>query len=200
MQRLYPLQHGRILIDGHDIARVTQQSLRDAIAVVPQDISMLNRIAAWKTSAMDGQTPATMKCCARRSRRDAGPSSKRCLKGSRPWLATAASSFRAASGSALPSRARFVKDAPILIFDEATAALDSESEEAIREAIDSLMRGRTVITIAHRLSTLRNFDRILVMQAGRLVEDGAPEELMRTDGHYRRLVNRELSRLAKQAA
>ena len=94
----------------------------------------------------------------------------------------------------------FLKNAPLLIFDEATSALDPESEEAIREAMEILMHGRTVIAIAHRLSTLRHFDRILVLHAGRLVEDGAPDALMRQDGPYRRLVNRELSRLAKQAA
>jgi ATP-binding cassette subfamily B protein len=94
----------------------------------------------------------------------------------------------------------FLKNAPLLILDEATSALDSESEEAIREALERLMAGRTVIAIAHRLSTLRNFDRIVVLQAGKLVEDGPPDALMRGDGVYRDLVNRELDRLARQAA
>jgi ATP-binding cassette subfamily B protein len=92
----------------------------------------------------------------------------------------------------------FLKDAPLLILDEATSALDIEAEEAIRETLESLMAGRTVITIAHRLSTLRNFDRILVLQGGRLVEDGAPDALMRGQGVYHDLVSRELSRLAEQ--
>ena len=73
------------------------------------------------------------------------------------------------------------------MLDEATSALDIESEEAIREALDRLMRGRTVLAIAHRLSTLRGFDRILVLQAGHIIEDGPPDELMRRDGAYRRL-------------
>ncbi len=94
----------------------------------------------------------------------------------------------------------FLKDAPILLLDEATSALDSESEEAIRAALDALMRGRTVIAIAHRLSTLRNFDRIVVLQAGRIVEDGPPEQLLRADGPYRNLIRREVSRLAAHAA
>ena len=89
----------------------------------------------------------------------------------------------------------FLKDAPILLLDEATSALDIESEEAVREALDRLMRGRTVLAIAHRLSTLRGFDRILVLQAGRIVEDGPPDQLMRRSGAYRRLIEREIARL-----
>ena len=92
-----------------------------------------------------------------------------------------------------------LKNSPILLLDEATSALDSESEEAIRRALDNLMQGRTVLAIAHRLSTLRNFDRIVVLREGRLVQDGAPDELMRQEGPYRALVEREVSRL-KQAA
>jgi ATP-binding cassette subfamily B protein len=94
----------------------------------------------------------------------------------------------------------FLKNAPLLILDEATSSLDGESEETIREALEDLMRGRTVIAIAHRLSTLRNFDRILLLQKGRLIEDGAPEVLMRRRGAYYQLVDRELNRLAKRAA
>jgi ATP-binding cassette, subfamily B, bacterial len=94
----------------------------------------------------------------------------------------------------------FLKDAPLLLLDEATSALDSESEEAIQETLGSLMRGRTVIAIAHRLSTVRNFDRIIVLQAGQVVQDGPPDQLMRHEGIYRGLIQREMSRLAKQAA
>ena len=94
----------------------------------------------------------------------------------------------------------FLKNSPILLLDEATSALDSESEEAIRQALEQLMAGRTVIAIAHRLSTLRNFDRILVLQSGRLVQDGAPNDLMRSEGPYSALVKREMSRLSNQAA
>ena len=94
----------------------------------------------------------------------------------------------------------FLKNAPLLILDEATSSLDGDAEETIREALEDLMRGRTVIAIAHRLSTLRNFDRILLLQKGRLIEDGAPEVLMHRRGAYYQLVDRELSRLAKRAA
>jgi ATP-binding cassette subfamily B protein len=94
----------------------------------------------------------------------------------------------------------FLKDAPILLLDEATSALDSESEEAVREALDRLMGNRTVIAIAHRLSTLRSFDRIVVVQAGEVCEDGAPQTLVRRKGVYSKLLQREVARLVKQAA
>jgi ATP-binding cassette subfamily B protein len=94
----------------------------------------------------------------------------------------------------------FLKDAPLLLLDEATSALDGDSEEAIREALGRLMQGRTVIAIAHRLSTLRHFDRVIVLQAGKVVQDGPPDSLARHKGLYRNLVQREMSRLAQQAA
>jgi ATP-binding cassette subfamily B protein len=90
----------------------------------------------------------------------------------------------------------FLKDAPLLLLDEATSALDGSSEELIREALGRLMRGRTVLAIAHRLSTVRNFDRILVLEKGRLVQDGSPEGLLRADGIYRRSIEAEIGRLA----
>jgi ATP-binding cassette, subfamily B, bacterial len=93
-----------------------------------------------------------------------------------------------------------LKDSPLLLLDEATSAPDSDSEEAIRRALDHLMRGRTVMAIAHRLSTLRNFDRIIVLRSGRVVQEGPPDELARRDGPYRDLIEREVSRLARQAA
>ena len=94
----------------------------------------------------------------------------------------------------------FLKNAPILLLDEATSALDSEAEEAIRDALSRLMRGRTVIAAAHRLSTLRNFDRLVVLRSGAIVQDGEPENLLETDGPYRTLVMQEVKRLSRQAA
>ena len=88
-----------------------------------------------------------------------------------------------------------MKDAPILLLDEATSALDSHSEELIREALTTLMNGRTVIAIAHRLSTLRSFDRIIVVQNGQVVQDGRPDNLLRKAGAYKSLVDLEFSRL-----
>jgi len=94
----------------------------------------------------------------------------------------------------------FLKDAPILLLDEATSALDSESEETIREALDRLMRGRTVIAIAHRLSTLRNFERIVVLRGGAVAQDGQPDKLVLREGLYREFVEREVQRLPQRAA
>ena len=94
----------------------------------------------------------------------------------------------------------FLKDAPLLLLDEATSALDSESEEAVRKALDRLMRGRTVIAIAHRLSTVRNFDRIIVLQGGRIVQDGPPDHLAHREGVYRRLLQQEVGRLTRRTA
>jgi ATP-binding cassette, subfamily B, bacterial len=89
----------------------------------------------------------------------------------------------------------FLKDAPLLLLDEATSALDGDSEELIRETLAHLMRGRTVLAIAHRLSTVRSFDRILVLEKGRMVQDGSPEVLLRRDGAYRKLIHAEMNRL-----
>jgi ATP-binding cassette subfamily B protein len=94
----------------------------------------------------------------------------------------------------------FLKNAPILLLDEATSALDSESEDAIRDALNRLMNGRTVIAIAHRITTLRQFDRIVVINAGAIIEDGPPGQLIKQGGHFSRLMNKEASALSTYAA
>jgi ATP-binding cassette, subfamily B, bacterial len=199
MQRFYRVQNGRILIDGHDIVRATETSLRDAIAVVPQDTALLNRtlmenIRYGRPDATDEEVwdAATAARC--KPFIDNMPRGLDTIVGDRGVKLSGGQRQRIAIARA------FLKDAPLLILDEATSALDSESEEAIRNALENLMVGRTVITIAHRLSTLRHFDRILVLQSGKLIEDGAPEMLMRNHGVYHDLVSRELGRLAEQTA
>ena len=92
-----------------------------------------------------------------------------------------------------------LKDSPIVLLDEATSSLDSQSEELIRQALDRLMQARTVVAIAHRLSTLRSFDRIVVLDRGRVVQDGSPDDLLRRGGPYRTLVDGELARLQRAA-
>jgi len=199
MQRFYRVDDGRILIDGHDIARVTDSSLRNAIAVVPQDTTLLNRtllenIRYGRPDANDDEVwkAATAAHC--RSFIENLPRGLDTMIGDRGVRLSGGQRQRIAIARA------FLKNAPLLILDEATSSLDGESEETIREALEDLMRGRTVIAIAHRLSTLRNFDRIVLLQKGRLIEDGAPEALMRRRGAYYQLVDRELNRLAKRAA
>jgi ATP-binding cassette, subfamily B, bacterial len=198
LQRFYDVQQGRILVDGQDIARVTQESLRDAIGVVPQDISLFQRsvmenIRYGKPDASDDEVREAASA-ARCDFINDLPDGMRTLVGERGVKLSGGQRQRIAIARA------FLKNAPLLLLDEATSALDSESEEAIREALGRLMNGRTVIAIAHRLSTVRNFDRVVVLQLGKVAQDGAPDFLVRREGLYRQLVQREMDRLTAQAA
>ncbi len=198
LQRFYDVQTGRILIDGQDIARVTQASLREAIGVVPQDISLFQRsvldnIRYGRPDASDDDIMEAA-IAARCDFIEKLPQGMLTIVGDRGIKLSGGQRQRIAIARA------FLKDAPLLLLDEATSALDSDSEEMIREALGRLMHHRTVIAIAHRLSTVRNFDRIVVLQAGQVVQDGPPDQLMRRDGLYRELVQREMVRLAAQAA
>lgn len=197
LQRFYDIQHGNIVIDGQDISRVTQQSLREAISVVPQDISLFHRsimenIRYGRPNATDDEVLRAA-IAARCDFIEGLPEGMDTIVGDRGIKVSGGQRQRIAIARA------FLKDAPILLLDEATAALDSESEEAIREALSRLMRGRTVIAIAHRLATLRNFDRVVMLQGGRIIEDGPPDILVKSKGPYRELVNREMGRLAAHA-
>jgi len=198
LQRFYDVQRGSITIDGQDISRVTQQSLREAISVVPQDISLFHRsimenIRYGRPNATDDEVLRAA-IAARCDFIENLPEGMSTMVGDRGIKVSGGQRQRIAIARA------FLKDAPILLLDEATASLDSESEEAIREALSRLMRGRTVIAIAHRLATLRNFDRVVVLQGGRIIEDGPPDILVQGRGPYRELVAREMGRLASHAA
>jgi ATP-binding cassette, subfamily B, bacterial len=197
LQRFYDPQSGSITIDGQDISRVTQQSLREAISVVPQDISMFHRsimenIRYGRPTATDDEVLRAA-ISARCDFVETLPEGLATMVGDRGVKLSGGQRQRIAIARA------FLKDAPILLLDEATAALDSESEEAIREALSRLMRGRTVIAIAHRLATLRNFDRVVMLKGGKIIEDGPPDRLMQGEGPYRQLVTQEMSRLASAA-
>jgi ATP-binding cassette subfamily B protein len=198
LQRFYDVNQGHISIDGQNISRVTQDSLREAISVVPQDISLFHRsimenIRYGRPTASDDEVLRAA-IAARCDFVETLPEGLATMVGDRGVKLSGGQRQRIAIARA------FLKDAPILLLDEATAALDSESEEAIREALGRLMRGRTVIAIAHRLATLRNFDRVIMLQAGQVIEDGRPDSLMQGRGPYRELVTREMSRLATHAA
>ncbi len=198
LQRFYDVQDGRTLIDGQDVARVTQESLREAIGVVPQDISLFHRsvmenIRYGRPDASDEEV-LDAAFAARCDFIEHLPHGMRTLVGERGVKLSGGQRQRIAIARA------FLKNAPLLLLDEATSALDSESEEAIREALGRLMHGRTVIAIAHRLSTVRNFDRVVVLQFGKVVQEGAPDLLVRHEGPYRQLVQREMDRLNSQAA
>ena len=199
LQRFYDPQRGRVLIDNQDIATVTQESLRAAIGVVPQDVSLFQRsvmenIRYGRPHAADEDV-----CAAAAAARSLDfiatlPDGMDTLVGERGVKLSGGQRQRIAIARA------FLKDAPLLLLDEATSSLDSESEATIREALDRLMRGRTVIAIAHRLATVRDFDRIIVLRAGQIVQDGPPDQLMRREGIYRWLVQQEIGRLNSCAA
>ena len=198
LQRFYDAQDGRILIDGQDIARVTQESLREAIGVVPQDISLFHRsvmenIRYGRPDAADEEV-LDAAFAARCDFIEDLPNGMRTLVGDRGVRLSGGQRQRIAIARA------FLKNAPLLLLDEATSALDSELEEAIREALGRLMHGRTVVAIAHRLSTVRHFDRIVVLQLGKVVQDGPPDVLFHREGVYRRLVQSEMDRLSRAAA
>jgi ATP-binding cassette subfamily B protein len=197
LQRFYDVQGGHILIDSQDISRVTQESLRASISVVPQDTSLFQRtvmenIRYGRPNASDEEVLQAA-IAARCEFIEGLPDGFATKVGDRGLRLSGGQRQRIAIARA------FLKKAPILLLDEATSALDSESEEAIREALQRLMQGKTVLAIAHRLSTLRSFDRIVVLQSGCIMQDGSPDALIRNEGIYRGLVMQEMSRLRKEA-
>jgi ATP-binding cassette subfamily B protein len=198
IQRSHNIDQGRILIDGQDVSRITQESIREAISFVSQDIAMLHRsvlenIRYGKPDASDAEVAKAVEAARCRDFIEAMPQGFATIVGDHGARLSGGQRQRIAIARAL------LKDSPILLLDEATSSLDSESEEEIRKALDRLMDGRTVIAIAHRLSTLRSFDRIVVLHQGRVAQDGSPDELLRRDGPYRRLVEHEMARLAQAA-
>jgi ATP-binding cassette subfamily B multidrug efflux pump len=193
--RFFDLEGGRILIDGQDIATVSQESLRTQISMVTQDTSLLHRsisdnIRYGRPNASEADIIAASKMAhahefiveledwRRRRGYDAhvGERGVKLSGGQRQRVAIARV---------------ILKDAPILVLDEATSALDSEVEAAIQSSLGTLMERRTVIAIAHRLSTIAQMDRLVVLDHGRIVEQGSHGELLRRDGHYAALWRRQ---------
>lgn len=191
IQRLHDVTAGRILVDGQDIAGVTQESLRGAIAVVAQEPILFHRTLAENIAyARPDATQADIETAALLANAHdfivGLPAGYRTLVGERGVKLSGGERQRVAIARA------FLADAPILILDEATASLDSESEALIQQAVERLMTGRTVIVVAHRLSTVRALDRILVFDQGSIVEQGTHKTLIaRTGGIYRRLFERQ---------
>ena len=193
--RFHDVEGGRITIDGQDVRDVTQESLRAAIGVVTQDTSMLHRsIAANIRYGQPQATAAEVEAAARQAH------AHEFIVGLRDWKDRAGYEAHAGErGVKLSGGQRqrvalarvILKNAPILVLDEATSALDSEIEAAIQEQLETLMQGKTVIAIAHRLSTIARMDRLVVMDAGRIVEQGTHDELLRAGGHYALLWKRQ---------
>ncbi|ASS56810.1 ABC transporter ATP-binding protein [Rhizobium leguminosarum] len=193
--RFYDIEDGAILIGGQDIRAVTQASLRRAIGVIAQDVALLHRSVG--DNIRYGRPEATtneIEAVAKMASADVfiadlsdgeGRSGYDAFVGDRGIKLSGGQRQRVAIARVL------LKDAPILVLDEATSALDSESEAAIQERLNLVMEGKTVIAIAHRLSTIARMDRIVVLDHGRIVEEGSPDELVERDGLFARLWKRQ---------
>ncbi|WP_337369168.1 ABC transporter ATP-binding protein [Senegalimassilia faecalis] len=188
--RLSDIQDGRILIDGQNVADCTQQSLRRSIAYVPQEALLFHRTIAENISY--GRPDATMEQI-REAARQANalefienlPQGFETITGERGVKLSGGQRQRVAIARAL------LADCPVLVLDEATSALDSESEALVQDALKKLMRGRTCIVVAHRLSTVASLDRIVVLDHGKVVEDGPHAELIKAGGEYAHLWDRQ---------
>ncbi|WP_278422379.1 ABC transporter ATP-binding protein [Stutzerimonas kunmingensis] len=183
LQRLDDVQSGRILVDGQDIRSVSQDSLREKIAVVPQETALFNRsirenIRYGRPDASDEEVVEAARSAFCDGFIRELPQGYDTLVGERGVMLSGGQRQRLGIARA------FLKDAPILILDEATSALDTQSEAEIQAALNNLVHNRTVVAVAHRLSTLSSFDRIIVLRDGRIVEDGPPQELRSRGGEF----------------
>ncbi len=197
IQRLYDVNKGRILIDGQDIAHVTQSSLRGEIAIVQQEPILFHRSLSENIAyARPGASMADIIEAARLA--NAHDFIERLPKGYQTLVGERGVKLSGGERQRVALARAFLADSPVLILDEATSSLDSESEALIQEAMERLMQGRTAIVIAHRLSTVRSMDRLLVFERGRIAEEGTHAALVqREDGLYRRLFERQALDLAK---
>ncbi|MFG3658625.1 ABC transporter ATP-binding protein [Streptomyces sp. NPDC047706] len=188
--RMTDIDAGRILIGGQDISRVRQADLRGLIAYVPQDPAMFHRtlrenIAFARPGASDAEVRRAAEAAHVTAFADALPDGFDTMVGERGIKLSGGQRQRVALARAI------LRDAPILLLDEATSALDSESEMLVQEALWRLMEGRTALVVAHRLSTVAGMDRLVVIDQGRVVEQGAHDELLTLDGTYAKLWRRQ---------
>ncbi len=199
IQRLWDVDTGTVLIDGHVVSDLSRENLAAKVSVVPQEVmlfhrSVLENIRYSKPEATDAEVRAAAEAAGCGDFLDELPEGLATMVGERGVRLSGGQRQRLAIARA------FLRDAPILLLDEATSSLDSESEQAVQAALDRLMRGRTVIAVAHRLSTLRDFDRIIVVEDGRLVQDGPPALLEAVAGPYQHLLRRQALRVVSSVA
>ncbi|QDZ02074.1 ABC transporter ATP-binding protein [Nitratireductor mangrovi] len=193
--RFYDIERGRILIDGQDIAAVTQDSLRANIGMVTQDTSLLHR--SVRDNILYGRPDASEKMVLEAARRAEALefigtlSDPKGRKGLDAHVGERGVKLSGGQRQRIAIARVMLKDAPVLILDEATSALDSEVEAAIQENLYRLMEGKTVIAIAHRLSTIAAMDRLVVMDKGRIIEEGTHEQLLAGNGLYAQLWERQ---------
>lgn len=193
--RLYDTEKGDVLIDGINVQGVTQESLRRQIAMVTQETAMFNRTA--RDNILYGRPDADQDAVTEAAKRAEahefilGLEDHKGRKGYDAFLGERGVKLSGGQRQRIALARAFIKDAPILVLDEATSALDSEVEASIQAALSRVMQGKTVLAIAHRLSTLSEMDRIIVMNDGQIVEEGSHKDLLAKDGLYARYWKRQ---------
>jgi ATP-binding cassette subfamily B protein len=195
--RLYDVTAGKVTLDGTDVRDLTFDTLADAVGVVSQETylfhaSVAENLRFAKPDASDDEIRAAARAAQIHDHISGLPDGYDTLVGERGYRLSGGEKQRLAIARTI------LRDPPVLILDEATSALDTRTEHDVQQAIDALSAGRTTITIAHRLSTVRDADQIVVLDAGRIVERGTHDDLLARDGRYAALVRRD-SQLATTA-
>ncbi|MEC8248300.1 MAG: ATP-binding cassette domain-containing protein, partial [Bacteroidota bacterium] len=187
LTRFYDLEKGSIFIDGTDIKKFSKSSLRSQIGLVTQDSILFNE--SIKNNLKVGNENATDKALIEALKvANAWDFVKDLPDGIETNIGDAGNSLSGGQKQRLSIARAVLKNAPIMILDEATSALDTESERLVQQALENIMKNRTSIVIAHRLSTIQNADQIIVMKAGKIVEQGQHKELLKKQGMYHKLV------------